>query len=294
MALPATTRDAFAGFLRASLMAPLVSMQERAEVGRRTFSGHDESVTVADSVALRSLRLQGVEQENERLRALLGLGGALRWGFVPAEALRGRAVGDELTLILSAGARAGVEPLSAVVSDDGLVGMVERVDPTMSSAIVWQHPEFRVSGISTDGEAYGIVQAVRGSGSDRFFLEMRGVLLRAQLKPGALIVTSGLGGVFPRGIPIGTVVGELSTPDQWARAYLIKPAVPLANVGTVLVLKPERSRAGVENVWASAAGADSAARRIVSVIDSIARLTGDSSTVRQRRDIADSARRKVP
>jgi rod shape-determining protein MreC len=294
MALPSTTRDAFAGFLRGSLMAPLVALQERAEVGRRTFTGHDASVTIADSVALRSLRLEGVEQENARLRSLLGLSGSLKWGFVPAEALKGRTVGDETTLTLSVGARSGVEPLSAVVSDEGLVGVVERVDATMSSAIVWQHPEFRVSGISTSGDAYGIVQAVRESGADRFFLEMRGVLLRAQLKPGALIVTSGLGGVFPRGIPIGTVVGELKTPDQWARAYLLKPAVPLANVGTVLVLKPERSRAGVENVWASAAGADSAARRIVSVIDSIARLTGDSSTVRQRRATADSARPTVP
>jgi rod shape-determining protein MreC len=294
MALPTATRDSFAGFLRASLMAPLVALQERAELGRRTFAGHDASVVVADSVALRSLRMEGVEQENEKLRALLGLGASLRWGFVPAEALRGRTVGDETTLILSAGTRAGVEPLSAVVSDDGLVGMIERADATMSSAIVWQHPEFRVSGISTDGEAYGIVQAVRGQGADRFFLEMRGVLLRAQLKPGALIVTSGLGGVYPRGIPIGTVVGELKTSDQWARGYLIKPAVPLANIGTVLVLKPERSRAGVENVWASAAGADSAARRIVSVIDSIARLTGDSSTVRQRRALADSGRTAAP
>lgn len=294
MALPASTRDAFAGLLRGSLMAPLVALQGRAELSRRTFAGHDAAVVVADSVALRSLRMEGVEQENARLRALLGLGASLKWGFVSAEALRPGAVGDAATLTLSAGTRAGIEPLSAVVSDAGLVGVIERADASMSSAIVWQHPEFRVSGISTDGEAYGIVQAVRGSGADRLFLEMRGVLLRTELKPGALIVTSGLGGVWPRGIPIGSVVAEVKSPDQWARTYLIKPAVPLADIGTVLVLKPERARAGVENVWASAAGADSAARRIVSVIDSIARLTGDSTTVRQRRALADSGRGKTP
>jgi rod shape-determining protein MreC len=294
MSLPASTRDAFAGVLRGSFMAPLVSLQERAELGRRTFTGHDAAVTVADSVALRSLRMQGVEQENERLRSLLGLGASLKWGFVPAEALRGRNPGDETTLLLSAGRRSGIEPMSAVVSDEGLVGVIERADATMSSAILWQHPEFRVSGISTDGEAYGIVQSTRGSGSDRYFLEMHGVLLRTQLKAGTVIVTSGLGGVWPRGIPIGTVVGELKTPDQWARSYLIKPAVPLARVNTVLVLKRARSASGVDNVWASATGSDSAARRIVAVIDSIARLTGDSSTVRQRKTAADSAKPAVP
>jgi rod shape-determining protein MreC len=293
MALPASTRDAFAGGLRTSVMSPLVAMQERAELGRRTFAAHDESVRIADSVTLRSLRLQGIEQENERLRALLGLGASLKWGFVPAEALRGRGLGDEHSMALSAGRRAGVEPMSPVVSEDGLVGMIERADATMATAITWQHPEFRVSAMSTDGEAYGLVQAHGGTGADRFFLELRGVLLRSQLKPGALVITSGLGGVFPRGIPIGTVVSELKAPEQWARGYLIKPAVALSNVGSVLVLRQDRARAGVEGVWSSAAGADSAARRIVSAIDSIARLTGDSNTVRQRRVIADSARLRL-
>jgi rod shape-determining protein MreC len=280
-------------------MAPLISLQDRAELGRRTFTGHDAAVVVADSISLRSLRLAGVEQENEQLRRLLGLGSALRWGFVPAEAIGRTTPGAEHTLILSQGRRAGIEPLSAVVSDAGLVGAIERADATMATAMLWTHPEFRVSAMSVDGGTWGMVQAHGGSGADRFFLEMRGVQLRSQLQPGALVITSGMGGVYPRGIPIGTVLSEVKTTDQWARTYLIKPTVALASVGTVLVLKPERARSGVENVWASAAGADTAARRILSAIDSIARLTGDSSSVRQRRALADSSKlvppaRKVP
>jgi len=289
MALPISTRDGFAGGLRTTVMAPLVSLQERAELGRRTFLSHDASIRVADSVALRSLRLQGIEQENAKLRALLGLGALLQWGFVPAEALKGRGIGDEQTLTLSAGRRAGVEPMAPVVSDAGVVGVIERADATMSTAILWQHPEFRVSAMSLNGEAYGMVQAHGGTGADRYFLELRGVLLRSQIPSGAVVVTSGLGGVWPRGVPIGTVVSELKTPDQWARSYLIKPAVALSDLGSVLVLLPSRTRAGVDNVWTSAAGAELAARRIVSSIDSIARLTGDSNSVRQRRVIADSA-----
>lgn len=292
MALPGTTRDAFAGGLRSAFMAPLIGLQERAEIGRRTFAGHDESVQVTDSMALRALRLTGVEQENAQLRSLVGLAAELKWGFVPAEALRGRGVGDEQSLLLSAGRRSGIEALSPVVTEEGLVGVIDHVDATMSTAIVWEHPEFRVSAMSTDGDAYGMVQAHGGSGADRYFLELRGVLLRSQLKRGALVVTSGLGGVYPLGIPVGTVVSELKTPDQWARSYLLKPAVSLANVGSVLVLRADRVSAGVSNVWASAAGADSAARRIVAAIDSITRLTGDSTTANRRRPAAGSARRR--
>jgi len=281
MALPTGTRDAFAGGLRASLMAPLVSLQERAELGRRTFGGHDAAVLIADSVALRSLRLMGVEQENAQLRALMGLGSALTWGFVPAEALRGRGVGVDVSVLLSAGRNAGVEPLSPVVTADGLVGVVERVDETMSTAIVWQHPEFKVSAVSAEGEVYGIVQAHGGSGADRLFLEIRGVLLRSELEPGALIITSGLGGVYPRGIPVGTVVAELETPDQWARSFLIRPAVPLANIGSVLLLRPVRAAAGVAGIWSTTAGADSAAKRIKSAADSMARQQAGSASVRE-------------
>ncbi len=294
LALPSGVRDPVASVLRQTVMAPLVALQERAELARRTYTGHDAAVVIADSTALRSLRLTGVEQENAHLREILGLGAALRWGFVPAEALRGRGIGDEQTVLLSAGRRAGVEPLLPVVTAQGLLGVVERVDAAMSTAVVWQHPEFRASAMAADGAAYGMVQAHGGTGADRFFLEMRGVLLRSQLQPGAAVITSGLGGVFPRGIPVGTVVQELKTPDQWARSYLIRPAVPLSNIGSVLILRPDRVRAGVEGIWASAAGADSAARRIVSAIDSMSRLTGDSTTLRERRAKADSGRRPPP
>lgn len=296
MALPTSTRDAFAGGLRASLMAPLVGLQVRAELGRRTFGGHDAAVLIADSVALRALRLTGVEQENAQLRALMGLGSALTWGFVPAEALRGRGVGDELSVLLSAGRRAGVEPLSPVVTPDGLVGVIERADAAMSTAIVWQHAEFKVSAVAAEGDAYGIVQAHDGSGADRFFLEIRGVLLRSELKPGALIITSGLGGVYPRGIPIGTVVSELKTPDQWARSYLISPAVALANIGSVLVLRRDRARAGVDGVWSTAAGADSASKRIRSASDSLARSRAEQNAARSQppTPAADTAQRPPP
>src|SRR5690606_15013163 len=135
-----------------------------------------------------------------------------------------RGVRDDANLTLSAGSRAGVERLSPVVAPEGLVGIVENVDPTMSQALLWTHPDFRASAMSEDGNAFGIVQAHVASGPGRYLLEMRGVPFRTAIKPGTLVVTSGMGGVYPRGIPIGTVVGETQTPETWARTYVIRPA----------------------------------------------------------------------
>src|ERR1035437_4337041 len=122
--LPSPPRSAAAAALRTTLVAPLASMQVKAELSRRAFLAHDAALRIADSVTLRSQRLTGVEEENERLRKLLGLASELKWGFIPAEALRGRGLGDDFTITLSAGKGAGVDSLAPVVTTEGLVGMV--------------------------------------------------------------------------------------------------------------------------------------------------------------------------
>jgi len=254
IALPGRLRDPIAGTLRRDLVAPLIALQKNAELGRLALIRHDQETAGKDSVALRALLVPSLESENDRLRRLLGLGRALRWGFVPAEALHSRALGEEFTMTLTAGARNGVRPFSAVVAPEGLVGMVETVDPRMCLAISWAHPDFRVSAMTADGSAFGIAKAHLGSGTDRYLLELSGVQLSTTLPSGTLIVSSGVGGVYPRGIPVGTVMRELGPregfTEGWARTYLLRPAVKPQDVNSVMILEPRRGAAGVQAVWA--------------------------------------------
>jgi rod shape-determining protein MreC len=277
LSLPERMRDPLSASLRRTILAPLVALQRDAELSRRAWITREERAVARDSVVLRSMRLNAVQRENDRLRKLLGLGQQLRWGFVPAEVLQGRGVGEEYTVTLSAGARAGVKPFSPVVAPEGLVGMVKMVDPSMSIAIVWAHPDFRVSAMAADGSAFGIVAAHLGSEPARYLLEMRGVPLRSSLKPGTEIVSSGLGSTFPRGIPIGVVLGEIKTSELWARTYLLRPAVLPADMASVMVLLPERSASGVEAVWQTGRGVDSTVRGIVAAGDSLARAARTDS-----------------
>jgi rod shape-determining protein MreC len=125
--------------------------------------------------------------------------------------------------------------------------------------------------MAPDGSAFGIVAAHLGDEPERYLLEMRGVPIRSSLTPGTLIVSSGLGGVFPRGIPIGTVLDSLQTSEVWAKTYLLRPAVLPSEMSSVMVLLPERAAAGVEGVWATGQGVDSAVKSIVAAGDSMAR-----------------------
>ncbi len=285
LVLPTAMRDSAAAAMRATLVSPLFTLQSRAEVSRHALLSRDAALRLVDSVTVRSQRVSGLEAENERLRLLLGLGAGLRWGFVPAEVLQGRGLGDEFTVTLTAGERDGVEPLSAVVAPEGIVGVVERVDQSVSMAILWPHPDFRVSAMAADESAYGIVSSHAAIGAARYLLEMRSVSLRTPLKAGAVIVSSGLGGVFPRGIPVGTVVSELRSAEGITRSYLLRPMVRLPDVASVIVLRPERARAGTSGVWQLGPAADSSTKRVLAAADSLAkRAVADSIGRRARAD----------
>lgn len=288
--LPGQIREPIAGGFRRVVLAPMLVLQERAELSRRALLAHDAVVTQRDSIALRAMSVNALATENAKLRDLLGLGSRLQWGFVPVEALHGRGVRDEFGVTLSAGSAAGIQKLSPVVSPEGLVGVVDGVDPMMSHAMVWTHPDFRVSAMAEDASAFGIVQAHLTPGPGRYLMEMRGVPFRTSVKPGTLIVSSGLGGVYPRGIPIGRVIGETPTSETWARTYLIRPAVFPADVYSVMVLRPERVARGVDNVWATGVVADSTVHKIVIAGDSMAR-TAALAEAHARQAAQDSARR---
>jgi rod shape-determining protein MreC len=236
------------------------------------------------------MKAESLESENDRLRKLIGLGSRIRTGFIPAEALHGRGVRDETTVILSAGSRAGVSRFSPVIAPEGLVGVVDQVDPTMSHAMLWTHPDFRVSAMSPDGTAFGIAQAHLTGATGGYLIELRGVPFRATLKAGQMIVSSGWGGVWPRGIPIGTVLQEIKTSEGWARTYLLRPAVNPADVYQVMILRRERLAKGVDGVWESVAQVDAAAAKIVVSGDSAAKAAALAEAA-ARRAVLDSMAR---
>ena len=299
MVLPPNLREPVAGSLRRSLVAPLVRLQKGAERWRGAYLSAEREELRRDTLALAAARVPTLEAENDRLRQLLGLGSKLQWGFIPAQALQGRGRVEDFTITLSAGSRAGIRERSLVVAPEGIVGVVQTVDPTLSLAILFAHPDFRVSAMSADGNAFGIVQPhLTKTGtptpessylaSERWLLELRGVPFRSTLKAGAVVYSSGLGGIYPRGIPVGVVLGEIKTAEAWARTYLLRPAVNPAEISSVMVLTPQRVEAGLRNVWAEIGAVDSATRRIVTAGDSLARQAA-SAEAAARRAAIDSA-----
>jgi rod shape-determining protein MreC len=259
LALPGALRDAVAGAVRDTALRPLLAA-ERASMRSAELRRDMEAVRAQrDSLAMAAGVARTLAAENAQLRGLLGLEARLGRGFVAAEVLHQARSSDGLTLVLSAGREEGVQRLAPVVSTHGLVGLVHDVDAHTAVALSWAHPDFRVSAMVESTTVVGIVAARRAERAGEA-MELHGVAYRDQLRPGSPVVTSGLGGIFPRGVPVGTVQGVLTESAGWQRTYVLKPAVHPAEATHVLVLRRERSADTVTAAFRDTLPADAAAR----------------------------------
>lgn len=235
-AAPDAVSESVARAVRTTILAPFLALQEQAELLRSSRARFEAVVAERDSAAQAAQDIVALEEENARLRALLQLGDRIPIKHVAAEVLHQAFPTDGLTLLLSAGSRDGVKPLSPVITPQGLLGVVRSVDPGRSVAIIWPHPDFRASAMTLDGSIYGIVTPEGVGGPNTMMLELTGVPYREHVPPGTPLYTSGFGGVYPRGIPIGWVTRVAEEQEGWARTYLVRPAVHPASVDHVIIL----------------------------------------------------------
>jgi rod shape-determining protein MreC len=234
---PASVTLAIANSIRDTALQPLVWLQGRAEEGRTSRARLQEAVGQRDSAVMAGRMVPVLQQENESLRELLALRSQMpATGFVAAEVLHQPLPTDGRTLLLSAGSGEGVRPYQPVVALQGLVGVVTRAGASSSIANSWAHPDFRVSAVTVDGSVLGIVAPSANPDPSLTVLEFRGVAYRDTIPDGTLVVTSGLGGVFPQGIPVGRVRGVRREELGWERVYQLIPLVNPGHVSHVLLL----------------------------------------------------------
>jgi rod shape-determining protein MreC len=233
---PSSWGQGVADALRSSVLAPLVWLQARAEEGR-TSRARLKAITIQrDSASYLAQGIPSLMAENERLRQLLTLSRRLSTPYVAAEVLHQAQATDGRTLLLDVGRSDLVSEFDPVVSPEGLVGMVLNASPRSSVVMTWAHPEFRVSAYTVGGNASGVVAPSLSGMSGEGALEFRGVPYRDSVPAGTLVLSSGLGGVYPKGIPVGTVAGVAREQAGWERVYRLLPAANPGSVAHVLVL----------------------------------------------------------
>jgi rod shape-determining protein MreC len=159
-----------------------------------------------ERLQVEGVELRAARAENDRLRALLqwrtGVTGQYRLARVigrdPANWWR--------SLRIDAGTREGVVTNAVVLTPVGLVGRVAQVGLGYSEVLLVGDSDCRVAAIAEVTREQGVVGPSAGA-FDPGTVEMRYLPANAQLKPGQRVLTSGVGGVFPGGIPVGVITG---------------------------------------------------------------------------------------
>src|SRR5688500_17751866 len=233
--LPAAYQAPIQHVIRDTALRPFLTAQ--ATIANRRATGVDVSDLRAqrDSLGALVAAEATLGEENTRLRALLGLRQRAGTSFIPAEVLKLGVSGAESTFMLNVGSNQGVQVGSPVLAPEGLVGVVSDVQGNTAMAMDWTHPDFRASAMTVDGQAYGIVESRRGRYREEDLLALTGAPCHTALQPGSPIVTSGRDQVYPRGIPLGTVLGIEEADTGWRKSYLIRPAVRPESVIHVLI-----------------------------------------------------------
>jgi rod shape-determining protein MreC len=176
-----------------------------------------------------------LQAENAQLRRLLGLAAPPGYTGHGVEIVQAMTNPFERKVVVDRGSLQGLSTGWPAVDDQGLVGQVTRVYPTSSEITLISSSE---QDVPVQVLRNGLRLIVSGTGQDRL-LEVRFLDMHADLQPGDLLVTSGLDGVYPPGIPVARVVAvEPPRHTPFARAV----CTAVAGVGRhrqLLVLQRE-------------------------------------------------------
>lgn len=156
------------------------------------------------------LKLAALEKENIRLRVLLENSFKLGEQVLVAELVSVKMVPYEHTVVMNKGSRFGVHARQPVLDADGIVGQVVRSLPLSSEVMLITDPDHA---IPVQVNRNGLRTIAIGTGQpNRLLLPF--LPNNADIVPGDLLVTSGLGGVFPQGYPVAVVEQFVARPDK--------------------------------------------------------------------------------
>ena len=192
---------------------------------------------------VQELRVQGLrvvetDDENRRLRRLLALQEHLPLTTLSGEIIAREWGGWIRSLTVNRGRGDNVPRLTAVISPNGLIGRVVEVRPGASIVQVLTDPTSTVGAHVLRTRTPGIVEG-DPRGTLRFkFMSRDG----ASIQSGDVLVTAGQGGLFPRGIPIGTVRSIDNRGAALFHYAELTPAVDFARVDEVLLVTGDSQR----------------------------------------------------
>ena len=177
-------------------------------------------------------KMAGAAQENEFLRQALSLEKEKGRKFILANILSFDPFSAEDSFIIDKGSQSGLKVADPVILSGGIVvGRVKDLSANQSRVLLITSPQSQVTAVAEGNKANGVVT---GSASGSLNLDL--VLKDTELKPGQILLTSGLDGVFPPALLLGEISRVYNDTAQSFQKAAVQPFFNLRDLKQVFII----------------------------------------------------------
>jgi len=193
---------------------------------------NDQLRSEVDRLSAQAVQIGELQRDNSELRAELGFRQAFQnFKWIPARIIGYDPSNLVHAIIINQGSQNNVAPGMTVVTPVGLVGQVVAVTPTTAKVLLITDVSSSVDSLIQANEAKGVVEGSRDGQ-----LTMTYIPQGVKVQTGDRIVTSGLGGVYPAGLWVGTVTDVRQNDVDLYQDARLEPAVDFGRLEVVLVI----------------------------------------------------------
>jgi rod shape-determining protein MreC len=230
------------GFVQNALSGPtnyIAGFIENVQDLQNTYTENQELKPRLDQLASLEAKVQRLEKDNAELREIVGKEEALSEYDPIQSTVIGRNPDRYYeNLIINKGENDGIQADMAVITSNGLIGKVKNVQSFTSTVqlLSSMDPTNRISASIQAGKNE-IVGLIEGYDKEKELLMMTKIPYDAEVKEGQNVISSGLGGVFPKGLPIGKVVEVENAEYGLTQTAYVETDANLYDINHVMVTK---------------------------------------------------------
>lgn len=197
---------------------------------RRSVKENFELHRKVDQLTTENLRLRQSEGDLRRLRSLLSYSEQFTMPTTMAQAIMLDTSSRFKSIIIDRGSSAGIEVNDAVVNAGGLIGRVVLTTKDMSKVQLISDSNASVGALIERTRRQGVLRGDSAGGAQLYDIPSL-----SDVQPGDKVLTAGIDGVYPKGIPVGTIVKAEKGQDLF-KSIAVRPAVDFGAIEEVLVI----------------------------------------------------------
>jgi rod shape-determining protein MreC len=197
---------------------------------RRAVNENTELRRKVAQLTTDNLKLSQSAGDLRRMRSLLAYSEQFNMKTSMAQTIMQDTAGRFKSIIIDRGASDGVEVNDAVVNASGLIGRVVLTTNDLSKVQLINDNNCAVGSLVERTRRQGVI---RGNGSNA--VQMLDIPSLADVRPGDTILTAGIDGIYPKGIPVGTIV-KAEPGTSLFKTITVRPAVDFGSIEEVIVI----------------------------------------------------------